>query len=118
MPKIRNGTKAHFGAMPRVFKIHDILCMVLSNFDVDKGHDKWVTPLGREFQIRDMFCISLSDFVVVDRWHVDTHNSLFESCHCRWDLDNSKINHLCSTVPHSLILRSIPYCFRIVSASQ
>ena len=67
MPKIRNGTKAHFGAMPRVFKIHDILCMVLSNFDVDKGHDKWVTPLGREFQIQDMLCMSLSNFVVVDR---------------------------------------------------
>ena len=41
--------------------------MVLSNFDVDKGHDKWVTPLGRDFQIRDMFRMSLSDFVVVDR---------------------------------------------------
>ena len=51
----------------RLFKIYDILCMVLSNFDVDKRHDKWVTPLGRGFQIRDIFCMSLSDFIVVDR---------------------------------------------------
>ena len=27
--------------------------------------------------------------------------------------DKSKINLPCSTVPHSFILRSIPYCFRI-----
>ena len=29
--------------------------MVLSDFDVDKGHDKWVTPLGRVFKIHNIF---------------------------------------------------------------
>ena len=91
--------------------------MVLSNFDVDKRHDKWVTPLGRGVQIRDIFCMSLSDFIVVDRRHVYTQNSLFEFCHCRKNLDNSKINHPYSTVPHSFILRSSSVRFRIVSAS-
>ena len=42
-------------------------CMVLSDFDVDKGMIKWVTLLGRVFKIRDFLCMNLSDFVVVDR---------------------------------------------------
>jgi len=29
-----------------MFKIRKKLCTILSVFDVDKGHDKWVTPLG------------------------------------------------------------------------
>ena len=43
------------------------ICMVLSDFDVDKGMVKWVTLLGRVFKIRDFLCMNLSDFVVVDR---------------------------------------------------
>ena len=30
----------------RVFKIRKKSCTILSVFDVDKGHDKWVTPNG------------------------------------------------------------------------
>ena len=57
-------------------------------------------------------CRTLSDVLFENHFVAYTHNSLFESCHCRRDLDNSKINHPCSIVPHSFILRSIPYCFR------
>ena len=31
------------------------LCIFLTGLDVDKRHDKWVTPLGRVFEIGKMF---------------------------------------------------------------
>ena len=49
----------------RLFKIYDILCMVLSNFDVDKRHDKWVTPLGWVFKIHDFFCTIFDRFIKI-----------------------------------------------------
>ena len=40
-------------------------CMVLSNFDVDKGHDKWVSPLGRVFKIRNIFLHDFEDILML-----------------------------------------------------
>ena len=46
--------------------------MVLSDFDVDKGHDKWVTPLGRVFKIHNIFLHYFIEFLTsinyMDKW--------------------------------------------------
>ena len=39
----------------RKCSIFEKFCMVLSDLDVDMGHDKWVTPLGRVFKIYNVF---------------------------------------------------------------
>ena len=44
-------------------------------------------------------------------------NPLILAIVVRIQIDNSKMPHPCSTYPHSFILRSFPYCFRIVSVS-
>ena len=41
--------------------------MVLSDFDVDKGHDKWVTPLGRVFKIHLKIPHEIGKFFVRQR---------------------------------------------------
>ena len=46
--------------------------MVLSDFDVDKGHDIWGTPLGRVFKIHDFFLHYFIGFLTlinyIDKW--------------------------------------------------
>ena len=39
----------------RKCSIFEKFCMALSDLDVDMGHDKWVTPLGRVFKIHEFF---------------------------------------------------------------
>ena len=67
---------------------------------------------GRVFKILYFLCMNLSDFVVIDRCCppiVCLSLAIIIRIY-----NDSKMNHPCSTDPHSFIIRSIPYCFRIV----